>query len=63
MAGTLLVYFARRPDELMLVYVPLSTMALALWYGESRGEIPYSRRRSQVRAAHRAQTWDRMCRV
>jgi hypothetical protein len=40
LAVALLIYFAWKPDDLMLVYAPLSTTALALWYGESRGKIP-----------------------
>ena len=40
MAVALLLYFAWKPDDSMLVFVPLSTMALALWYAESTGRIP-----------------------
>jgi len=40
MAVAVLLCFAWRPDEFILFYLPLSTMVLALWYGESRGKIP-----------------------
>ena len=40
MAVALLFYFAWKADPWDLVIVPLSTMLLALWYGESRGKIP-----------------------
>jgi hypothetical protein len=40
MLVALLFYFVGKADAMDLVIVPLSTMALALWYGESRGKIP-----------------------
>ena len=40
MAVGLLLYFAWKPDEYLLVALPLTSMALALAYGESSGRIP-----------------------
>lgn len=40
MAVALLLYFAWKPDEYLLVSLPLTSMVLALWYGESSGRIP-----------------------
>jgi len=40
MAVALLFYFTWKADVMDFVILPLSTMLLALWYGESTGRIP-----------------------